>query len=143
MANEWHAEDKKLLIGMLITIEQRLHIIVFEDDLEPNRKSRFRKEFIGTLPGLWREVEHAFVSARNMIEEDEVNWEYVEGIGMRGNLLRWKKAMLDESVREGTVGRFLKFANAILGSLAKVIPPLEIVKEYKECVEGAQKYFRG
>ncbi len=28
----------------------------------------------------------------------------------------------------------------------KVVPPLEIVKEYKEykeCVEGAQKYFRG
>jgi hypothetical protein len=44
------------------------------------------------------------------------------------NTLRWKKTLLDESVREGTVGRFLKFANAILGSLAKVIPPLEIVK---------------
>jgi hypothetical protein len=62
---------------------------------------------------------------------------------MTGNMLRWKKAILDESVREGTVGRFLKFANAILGSLSKVIPPLEIVKEYKECVEGAMKYFRG
>ncbi len=90
-----------------------------------------------------KQVSRGFLSARNMIERDEVNWEYVEGIGMTGNMLRWKKAMLDESVREGTVGRFLKFANAILGSLAKVIPPLEIVKEYKECVEGATKYFRG
>lgn len=69
--------------------------------------------------------------------------EYVEGIGMTGHWLRWKKALLDESVREGAVGRFLKFANAILGSLAKAVPPLEIVKEYKECVEEAQKYFRG
>jgi hypothetical protein len=78
-----------------------------------------------------------------MIEREELNWEYVEGVGMTGNWLRWKKRLLDESVREGTVGRFLKFANAILGSLAKVIPPLEVVKEYKECVEGAQRYFRG
>lgn len=143
MANEGQAEDKKILIGMLVTIEKRLHFIVFEGDRDAAGRSRFRKEFIHMLPEPWREVEQAFLTARNMIERDEVNWEYVEGIGMTGNMLRWKKAMLDESVKEGAVGRFLKFANAILGSLAKVIPPLEIVKEYKECVEGAQKYFRG
>jgi hypothetical protein len=143
MANEGQAEDKKILIEMLVTIEKRLYIIVFEKDREASARSHFRKEFIRMLPGPWDEVEQAFKRARNMIEKKELNWEYVEGIGMTGDMLRWKKAMLDESVREGTVGRFLKFANAILGSLAKVIPPLEIVKEYKECVEGAQKYFRG
>ena len=143
MANEGQAEDKKILIEMLVTIEKRLHVIVFEAVEGAAGRSRFRAEFVGMLPGPWREVEHAFLSARNMIEKEEFNWEYVEGIGMTGNMLRWKKAMLDESVREGTVGRFLKFANAILGSLSKVIPPLEIVKEYKECVEGAMKYFRG
>lgn len=143
MANEGQAEDKKILIEMLITIEKRLYLIVFEGRQASAGKSPFRKEFIRMLPGPWKEVEHTFLRARNMIERDEVNWEYVEGIGMTGNMLRWKKTLLDESVREGTVGRFLKFANAILGSLAKVIPPLEIVKEYKECVEGAQKYFRG
>jgi hypothetical protein len=143
MANEGQAEDKKILIEMLVTIEKRLYLIVFERGRNAAGKSPFRREFIRMLPGPWRQVEHAFLSARNMIEKDEVNWEYVEGIGMTGDMLRWKKVLLDESVREGTVGRFLKFANAILGSLAKVIPPLEIVKEYKECVEGAQKYFRG
>lgn len=143
MANEGQAEDKKILIEMLVTIEKRLYIIVFEKDREASARSHFRNEFIRMLPGPWKEVEQAFKSARNMIAEDEVNWEYVEGFGMTGNMLRWKKALLDESVREGTVGRFLKFANAILGSLAKTVPPLELVKEYKECVEGAQKYFRG
>jgi hypothetical protein len=143
MADERQTEDKRILIEMLVTIEKRLHIIVFEHGVNAEGRSRFRKEFIKMLPEPWPEVEHAFLSARNMIEREEFTWEYVEGIGMTGNMLRWKKAMLDESVREGTVGRFLKFANAILGSLSKVIPPLEIVKEYKECVEGAMKYFRG
>jgi hypothetical protein len=143
MANERHADDKKILIEVLVTIEKRLHIIVFEADRDADGKSRFRREFTRMLPGPWPEVEHAFLSARNIIEKNQLNWEYVEGIGMTGNMLRWKQALLDESVREGTVGRFLKFANAILGSLTKVVPPLEIVKEYKECVEGAMKYFRG
>jgi hypothetical protein len=129
MANEEQAEDKKLLIDMLVTIEKRLYVIVFAAVESAAGKSGFRAEFVRMLPEPWREVEHAFVSARNMIEKEELNWEYVEGIGMTGHWLRWKKGMLDESVKEGTVGRFLKFANAILGSLAKVIPP--------------QKYFRG
>jgi len=143
MANEGQTEDKKILIEMLVTIEKRLHVIVFETVEGETGRSRFRKEFVRMLPGPWKEVESAFLSARNTIERDDFNWGYVEGIGMTGDMLRWKKRMLDESVREGTVGRFLKFANAILGSLAKVIPPLEVVKEYKECVEGATKYFRG
>lgn len=142
MATEAQAQDIRLLIEMLVTIENRLNIIVFGHDGQLGSQ-RFRKEFRQTLTEPWPQVEHAFRTARNMIEREEFNWEYVEGVGMTGNWLRWKKRLLDESVKEGTVGRFLKFANAILGSLAKVIPPLEIVKEYKECVEGAQKYFRG
>jgi hypothetical protein len=142
MANKEQAEDQKLLIEMLFTIEKRLYIIVFAHGDEPGSQ-RFRKEFRQIVTEPWPQVENAFRDARNMIEREQLNWEYVEGIGMTGNWLRWKKRLLDESVKEGTVGRFLKFANAILGSLSKVIPPLEIVKEYKECIEGAQKYFRG
>lgn len=142
MATEAQAQDMRLLIEMLLTIEKRLYIIVF-GRVDEAGNHRFRKEFRQIVREPWPQVEHAFRDARNMIESEQLNWEYVEGIGMTGNWLRWKKRLLDESVKEGTVGRFLKFANAILGSLAKVIPPLEVVKEYKECVEGAQKYFRG
>jgi hypothetical protein len=142
MANKEQTEDKKLLIEMLITIEKRLYIVVFRHADEV-RGQRFRKEFRQIVTEPWPQVEHAFRDARNIIESEQLNWEYVEGVGMTGNWLRWKKRLLDESVKEGTVGRFLKFANAILGSLSKVIPPLEIVKEYKDCVEGAMKHFRG
>jgi hypothetical protein len=142
VASKEQTEDQRLLIEMLVTIEKRLFIIVFGDN-DQLKSQRFRKEFRQIVTEPWSQVEHAFRDARNMIESEQLNWEYVEGVGMTGNWLRWKKRLLDESVREGTVGRFLKFANAILGSLAKVIPPLEVVKEYKECVEGAQKYFRG
>ena len=142
MASKEQAEDQRLLIETLVTIEKRLYIIVFghADEL---RGQRFRREFRQIVAEPWPQVERAFRDARNIIESEQLNWEYVEGVGMTGNWLKWKKRLLDESVREGTVGRFLKFANAILGSLAKVIPPSEVVKEYKECVEGAQKYFRG
>jgi hypothetical protein len=142
MANKEQPEDQKLLIEMLFTIEKRLYIIVFEQAGEAGSQ-RFRKEFRQIVAEPWPQVQRAFQSARNMIESEQLNWEYVEGIGMTGDWLKWKKRLLDESVKEGTAGRFLKFANAILGSLARVIPPLEIVKEYKECVEGAMKYFRG
>ena len=142
MAKKEQTEDQRLLIEMLGTIEKRLHIIVFEHHDQVGSR-RFRKEFTQLVTEPWPQVQRAFQDARNMIESEQLNWEYVEGFGMTGDWLRWKKRLLDESVKEGTVGRFLKFANAILGSLSKVIPPLEIVKEYKDCVEGAMKYFRG
>lgn len=142
MANEEQTENQRLLIEVLLTIEKRLYIIVVGKGDEIGGR-RFRKEFEHILMEPWPQVRDAFQSARSMIEREQLNWKYVEGVGMTGNWLRWKKRLLDESVKEGAVGRFLKLANAILGSLAKVIPPLEIVKEYKECVEAAQKYFRG
>jgi len=142
MANKEQAEDQKLLIEILVTIEKRLYIVVF-DQANEARSQRFRKEFRQIVTEPWPQVQRAFQDARNMIQSEKLNWEYVEGVGMTGSWLWWKKQLLDESVKEGTVGRFLKFSNAILGSLSKVIPPLEIVKEYKDCVEGAMKYFRG
>jgi hypothetical protein len=50
--------------------------------------------------------------------------------------------MFDETLREDAVGRFFAVANSILGSLAKAVRPLELVKEHKEHVEAAMKYVR-
>lgn len=138
-----HQEDKEILLAMLVTIEKRLYAIVSAPTEQPLGKPRFRKEFVQMFPGPWQVVEGSFRRARDMIERDDVNWEYVEGVGMTGPMLRWKKQFLDETVRQGVVGRFLKVANSILGSLSKAVPPLEIVKEYKEHVEAAMRYVRG
>lgn len=142
MPKDEHREDKRILVEMLFTIEKRLYIIVSEQGAEGSTQRRFRKEFVEMLPGPWQVVHENFEHARDMIEKDDVRWEYVEGVGMTGHVLVWKKRFLDETVRQGAVGRFLKVANSILGSLSKAVPPLEIVKEYKELVEAARRYVR-
>lgn len=143
MADDPRREDKQILVEMLITMEQRLYAIVAETRVEGGGKPRFRKEFAEMFPGPWQVVQGSFQRARDMIEQGDVPWEYIEGVGMAGPMLRWKKRFFDETVRQGVVGRFLKIANSILGSLSKVVPPLELVKEYKEHVEAAMRYVRG
>jgi hypothetical protein len=143
MADEGRKQDKKELIEILTTIEHRLHFIVSEAMAGPPTQRGFRKEFLELFPGPWGEVEHNFRLARAMIERGDFDWKYIEGLGMAGPTLRWKKRMLDETVRQGVVSRFFKVANSILGSLSKAVPPLEFVKEYKEMVEAAMKFVRG
>lgn len=143
MAGEGREQDKKELIEILTTIEHRLDFIVSKAMADRHAQRGFRKEFMEFFPGPWGEVEHNFRLARSMIERDDVDWKYIEGLGMAGPTLRWKKRMLVESVRQGVVSRFFKVANSILGSLSKAVPPLEFVKEYKEMVEAAMKYVRG
>jgi len=143
MADPEHEEDKKILIEILMKIERQLYFIVFEVGNNPRGEPRFRKEFVELFPGPWNEVAASFQGARTMIEKDEINWQYVEGLGMAGSMLKWKKSFLDETIKSKAVGRFLKIANSILGSLSKAIPALEIVKEYKDHVEAAMRYVRG
>jgi hypothetical protein len=141
MAGENHEKDKKILLEILINIEGRLRLIVHQRLDEPGIP-QFRREFVEFFPGPWNEVVAHFSRSRQMIESDEVNWEYIEGIGMTGRMLEWKKRFFDETLRQGVASRFFDVANSILGSLSKVIPPLEAVKEYKEHVEAAMKYPR-
>jgi hypothetical protein len=124
---------------MLTKVERQLFIIVHE----PQQSARFRREFQEFFPGPWEEVAASFDKSRQMLASDELDWEYVEGIGLTGRMLDWKRRFLDETVREGGISRFLKVANSFLGSLSKVLLPLEAVKEYKEFVEAALKYLRG
>jgi hypothetical protein len=139
MTPEERELDKKILIQILVDMEDRLRLVVFEPS---GRPSKFRLEFVKLLPGPWDDVAAHFQRARGMIKDDELNWQYVEGLGLSGRWLKWKKQMFDETLKEGVLGRFLIVANSILGSLSKAIPPLELVNEYKEHVEAAMKYVR-
>jgi hypothetical protein len=133
-----HRNDRKILIEILIEIESGLYNIVsVEVTIRPVRHGRFRKEFAQLIPGPWEEVSSAFRQARKQLETDQLDWQYVEGIGLTGDMLKWKKAMLDQTVRSGGINRFLKIANSLLGSLSGAIPVLEIAKEYKENIEAA------
>src|SRR4051794_2957043 len=104
-----------MLTECLIIIETQLQIIV-------GRKELFRKEFLQYLPGPWQEVERHFAGARKRIENDDIDWQYVEGVGLLGNNLAWKRDILKEAAKEGIMGRFLKLANTFLGSLSGGVP---------------------
>jgi hypothetical protein len=130
-------KDFQTLINLLTVVEEQLKIVVHE------RKDLFRKEFLEYLPGPWTEVERHFAQARQQIENGNLEWEYVEGVGLTGNALLWKEKILRESVRQKIVGRILKLANGFLGSLLKGVPMAEFIKEYKDFVEGCMKLESG
>ncbi len=147
--------DLLRLIEILDIIERQLGLILEQ------RKKLFRSEYIEQFPGPWDEVSERLDGAKNEIR-GEINklhatdmgkgdYVYEEGlgmvprleeVGMLGHSLNLKWNMLKLSVQHKTRGRFLKLANSILGSLAKVIPGLDFVKEYKEHLEAAIKWHR-
>jgi hypothetical protein len=135
--------DKQILIEILKDIEKRLHFIVFTYRTKIKGDSPFRQEFISLVREPWSEVAAHFEFSRELIRRDELDWRYVEGIGLTRNILDWKKRMFDETIRQGGVRRFFKVAKSMLGSLSKAVPPLEFVMEYIELVEAAMKYSRG
>jgi hypothetical protein len=71
------------------------------------------------------------------LQNNNFNWSYVEGAGLVRDSLQFKRNMLTQAINQGVVARTLKIINSILGSLAKALPVLEAVKEYKEHVEAA------
>lgn len=128
--------DRLNLIACLDLVELQLHRIVFE------QKDRFRNEFVEDFPGPWDEVKRRFEAAREQIRSDELDWRYVEGVGLTKSHLLWKRKLLEKAGRLGVLRRFLSMANSFLGSLVGALPVLEFVKEYKEMVEASLKIVR-
>ena len=62
--------------------------------------------------------------------------EALERVGMFGQSLTAKFNLLSFDIEEGTVRRVMKRLNSMLGSLAKVFPVLDTVKEFKEHIEA-------
>jgi uncharacterized protein (DUF2267 family) len=57
-------------------------------------------------------------------------------IGMFGDALEAKFALVTLDIREGAVRRVLKRLNSMLDSLADIFPALHAVKEYKDHIEA-------
>ena len=131
------SEDIRVLVEILKTIESQLEKLV----LHSPRK--FRKEFAKLLPGPWKEVTRRFELARQQIAGTNVDWAYIEGVGLTSTSAKWKQDVLDAAVKTGVWSRILKVCNAILGSLSGAIPAVEFIKEYKDCVEACLRVIRG
>ena len=125
-------EDRQIMDEILRIIRDELRALVTErvDDL-------FRTEFKSFYPGPWAIIEDDIEKAREKLED--LDWEYVEGVGLRRVQLRWKRDQLKEEAERGTLGGFLKRADTALKSFAKIplLSFLEAVIEYKENVEAS------
>jgi hypothetical protein len=131
--------DRRIIVAMLTKIEKHLGVLVRQLG-QPDSEERFRKDLVEYFPGPWHEVEKRFREARRAVQKSNMEWKYLEGIGMTGEMLGWKNRFLDETLEHGGVRRFFKVAISIVGSLSQVYPVLEIVKEYKEIAEAAIRY---
>lgn len=124
--------DKEILIAILGEIRNQLYFLVHNKN-----KSIFRPEFREFLPGpSWEEVENRFNRALQQIENDELNWGYVEEVGLTGETAKWKHGILKACIETRVWSRILKMCNSILGSLSGAIPALEFIKEFKDSVEA-------
>jgi len=103
--------------------------------LVTDRRYLLREELREFFPGPWPLMRQKFSAARRAVQR--LNGVYIEGYGFSLNEAQWKLRLLQKEAEDGNVKGFLKRANVVLGSLAKVIPVLEPVKEYKEMAEAS------
>lgn len=119
--------DREILLGILDFAYRFLETLIFE-------KQKVLRQGTGNiLKEGWHDAEVSFARAREQLHS--VKWEYIEGVGLSGRQLEMKDRLLRMDVGTGIVGRILQRLDSIMGSLAAVLPILEIAREYKEQVE--------
>lgn len=103
--------------------------------------ARLLSDFRESLREVRDELERVQGKLQLLTEEHGSDAEELHGqltdVGLTGNHLRLKERVLDWvlSVTGANIRHVLKWMNSFLGSLSKVFPKLEIVKEYKEHLE--------
>jgi hypothetical protein len=137
-AREDRDEDRDDLIGAL----DRLRIVL--DDVvngpEPLISPELRVQFsVG-----WLRVKAAFTELTSWVQDNN-NVPKLRAVGLTGASLRLKVAGLRRAFTRMLSGaaapfralrNFLGWGNTILGSLASVFQAVEVIKEYKECIEN-------
>jgi hypothetical protein len=140
--------DIRTLIQMLQTISALLRWIVRESGLIRPEIRGLQDELLGDVSEV---INIVIKQLRSVGSEDDPIYRRLRICGLTGKSLAMKFEVgrvlfrdLNESAVETPAGfkifghklKFpLKWANAILDSLAKVFPPLEAVKEFKDHVE--------
>jgi hypothetical protein len=143
------SDDIATLIEILRSIDEILEWIVLRSGLiQEEFQILFTRVWADTHARIGRAIEQL-----ESVEEDDRLYEELETHGLTGDSLRLKfeiGSALGRRVGESAVRtdegprikgfalkRLVKWINLILGSLAKVLPVLGAVKEYKESVELA------
>ncbi len=88
----------------------------------------------------WPEIEAAFLSVTAQLDDANIDERLVD-VGLTGSQLTLKTSgyqrALERWLRKparGALRRLLEWADTILDSLVSVLPAVEVVREYKECI---------
>lgn len=135
--------DLDTLQRILKSIWLFLSWLVADTDFVP---VALRPRFQELLPVVRERLSTAAADLGAIDDDDDARWRKLDDAGLIGAPLALKTAIWAAAAdsatslpRRGFVARalrpLLKLINSLLGSLTSVIPPLELVKEYKDGIE--------
>ncbi|HXJ96310.1 MAG TPA: hypothetical protein VMT20_26025 [Terriglobia bacterium] len=127
--------DKKDLTDVLEFIEKLLQVLV-ERVPEPDAR-QFRRVWDGEIRGKIQSVKGALT---NITSVQDDHWKELLDVGWTDESLRLKGDALASAAHKGALAKVLKLVNTALGSLEKVFPVLDPVKEFKEFLEPFFSY---
>ena len=140
-------DDLSDLVAFLQALESQVFIPLLEQG-----RSLLRDDLAYPAIDAWPSVQRSLASLRNTLTDAQTRLDSpvrraLEEIGLTGIQLQLKLQGFFGAIgrRVGRLSRrwlreVLAWANVILGSLARVLPAAEVVKEYKECLEVALDY---
>ncbi len=120
-------ETKDQLDKFLCEVKEELTIII------EKKRGELPEQLWGHFVEAWKETENVIDTAREQLSEKSEK--DLEKVGLSGNSLKLKLAGFKLAVTSGMIIKRLGWMNIILGSLCRVLPVLEPVKEFKEALE--------
>jgi hypothetical protein len=122
--------DKHDLNDVLQFIEQLLTVLVSK--LQGPEAIQFQRVWAGEIRPKLQQVK---AEVQGIQSEVDAKWKGLADAGWTAESLRLKGDSLASAANRGALGTVFKYVNSALGSLAKVFPMLDPVKEFKEFLE--------
>ena len=122
--------DKKDLGDVLEFIEKLLEVLVAKVP-EPEAR-QFRRVWEGDIR---TKIQNVKGEIAKIPSTEDAKWTKVKDAGWDGESLRLKGDALAAAASRGALGTVLKYVISALGSLTKVFPKLNPVKEFVEFLE--------
>lgn len=123
-------EPTEQLSQFLDKVQNELEMIVYDT------YRNIGPELSELLSSVWKELAENFDEAKKDLLD--IKQEDLFDVGLTGNGLKLKLKGFELAVANRLKKPILRWINIILGSLSKILPVLEPIKEYKEILEELQ-----
>ena len=116
-----------------VAMEDELSIITMFCKMDDEIPTELRELIGNTWPAIKIKIEETKYPL-SMVEVDDL-----AAVGLTGDSLKLKLKGFEIALNSKEHGSILRWTNIILGSLSKVIPIVEPIKEYKEVLEEVSR----